>query len=165
MTCFYSDHRTILLIDQNITKQNLRASILRNYEIEVHTASCVADATSLSRMHAYDLVLLAAQEDSEQASTLCTQIRAIRPRQRIGLLVGPPSFVLELAGVQREAVRREAARRKAASIGEIAPSRAVENHSEPVSSPLASSPQWQEMIQKLVSNWYVDQNAVLGMSS
>ena len=170
MTHLYSDHRTILLIDQNITKQNLRASILRNYEIEVHTASSVADATSLSRMHAYDLVLLAAQENSDQASTLCAQIRAIRPRQRIGLLVGPPSFVLELAGVQREAVkreavRREAARKKAASIGEIVPSRAVENHSEPVSSPLASSPQRQEMIQKLVSNWYVDQNAVLGMSS
>ena len=165
MTHLYSDHRRILLIDQNITKQNLRATILRNYEIEVHTASSVADAASLSRMHAYDLVLLAAQENSDQASTLCMQIRAIRPRQRIGLLVGPPAFVLELAGVKREAARREAARTKPASIAEIPPSRAAENLTEPVSSPHASSPQWQEMIRKLVSDWYVDRSALLGLSS
>ena len=165
MTCLYSDHRRILLIDQNIIKQNLRATILRNYEIEVHTASSAADAASLSRMHAYDLVLLAAQENSDQASTLCTQIRAIRPRQRIGLLVGPPTFVLELAGVKREAARRDAARKKAASIAEIPPSRVPENLTEPVSSPPASSPQWQEMIRKLVSDWYVDRNALLGLSS
>ena len=165
MTHLYSDHRRILLIDQNITKQNLRATILRNYEIEVHTAGSVADAASLSRMHAYDLVLLAAQENSEQAGALCTQIRAIRPRQRIGLLVGPPAFVLELAGVKREAVRRDAARQKAASIAEIPPSRAADNLTEPVSSPHASSPQWQEMIRRLVSDWYVDRNALLGLSS
>jgi len=164
MTHLYSDHRRILLIDQNITKQNLRATIL-NYEIEVHTASSVADAASLSRMHAYDLVLLAAQENPDQASTLCTQIRAIRPRQRIGLLVGPPTFVLELAGVKREAVRRDAVRKKAASIAEIPPSDAAENLTEPVSSTHASSPQWQEMIRKLVSDWYVDRNALLGLSS
>ena len=164
MTHLYSDHRRILLIDQNITKQNLRATILRNYEIEVHTAGSVAAAASLSRMHAYDLVLLAAQENSEQASTLCTQIRAIRPRQRIALLVGPPAFVLELAGVKR-AVRREAARKKAASVAEIPPSRAPENLTEPISSPHTSSPQWQEMIRKLVSDWYVDRSALLGLSS
>jgi len=164
MTHLYSDHRRILLIDQNITKQNLRATIL-NYEIEVHTASSVADAASLSRMHAYDLVLLAAQENPDQASTLCTQIRAIRPRQRIGLLVGPPTFVLELAGVRREAVRRDAVRKKAASIAEIPPSDAAENLTEPVSSTHASSPQWQEMIRKLVGDWYVDRNALLGLSS
>jgi CheY-like chemotaxis protein len=101
MTKLYSDHRSILLIDQNTTKQNRRATIFRNYEIEVHTASSVADAASLSRTHAYDLVLLAAQENSEEADELCTRIRAIRPRQRIGLLVGPPAFVLELAGTQK----------------------------------------------------------------
>lgn len=108
MTKLYCDHRSILLIDQNATKQNLRATIFRNYEIEVHTARSVADAASLSRTHAYDLVLLAAQENSEDADELCTRLRAIRPRQRIGLLVGPPAFVLELAGPQK--TRRKAAR-------------------------------------------------------
>jgi CheY-like chemotaxis protein len=160
MTHLYSDNRRILLIDQNTTKQNLRATILRNYEIEVHTASSVADAASLTRTHTYDLVLLAAQENSEQAAALCTQIRAIRPRQRIGLLVGPPAFVRELAGV-----RRDGARKKAVSVGGISTIGVVENHSEPVSAPHASSPQWQEMIRKLVSNWYVDQNALFGSPS
>ena len=160
MTYLYRDHRRILLIDQNIRKQNLRATVMRNYEIEVHTADSVADAASLSKTHTYDLVLLAAQEHSEEAGALCTQIRAIRPRQRIGLLVGPPAFVRELA-----IVRPEGTRKKAASVAEISPSRTLENHREPVSSPQASSPQWQEIIRKLVSDWYVDRNALLGLSS
>jgi response regulator RpfG family c-di-GMP phosphodiesterase len=153
MNHLYSDHRRILLIDQNITKQNLRATILRNYEIDVHTASSVADAASLSRIHTYDLVLLAAQEHSEEVGALCTQIRAIRPRQRIGLLVGPPAFILELAGGQKS-------RKKAASVRAISPSRVVDDLSRPASAshdsaPYASSPQWQEMIRKVVTDWYV----------
>jgi CheY-like chemotaxis protein len=160
MTKLYCDHRSILLIDQNTAKQNRRATIFRNYEIEVHTASSVADAASLSRTHAYDLVLLAAQENSEEAAELCTRLRAIRPRQRIGLLVGPPTFVLELAGM-----RRESKRRKAASIGRISPARVVDDPSLPASAPrdpapYASSPHWQEMIRRLVSNWYINQNTL-----
>jgi response regulator RpfG family c-di-GMP phosphodiesterase len=159
MTKMYCDHRSILLIDQNTTKQNRRATIFRNYEIEVHTASSVADAASLSRTHAYDLVLLAAQENSEEADELCTRLRAIRPRQRIGLLVGPPAFVLELAGGQKS-------RKKAASVRGISPSRVIEDLSLDASAShesYASSPQWQEMIRRLVSNWYVNQNTPLGL--
>jgi CheY-like chemotaxis protein len=160
MTKLYCDHRSILLIDQNTTKQNRRATIFRNYEIEVYTASSVADAASLSRTHAYDLVLLAAQENSEEAAELCTRLRAIRPRQRIGLLVGPPTFVLELAGTQKRA-----ARRKAVSISRIPPARVVDDLSLPASAPNdsaphASSPQWREMVQRLLSNWYVNQNTL-----
>jgi CheY-like chemotaxis protein len=160
MTKLYCDHRSILLIDQNTTKQNRRATIFRNYEIEVHTASSMADAATLSRTHAYDLVLLAAQENSEEADELCARLRAIRPRQRIGLLVGPPTFVLELAGM-----RRESKRRKAASIGRISPARVVDDPSLPASAPrdpapYASSPHWQEMIRRLVSNWYINQNTL-----
>ncbi len=163
MTKLYCDHRSILLIDRNTTKQNRRATIFRNYEIEVHTAGSVADAASLSRTHAYDLVLLAAQENSEEADELCTRLRAIRPRQRIGLLVGPPAFVLELAGE-----RRESRRRKAASVVRISPARVVDDLSLPASAPhdaapYASSPQWQEMIRRLVTDWYVGQNTPLGL--
>ncbi|MGA8493008.1 MAG: hypothetical protein WB711_21475 [Terriglobales bacterium] len=164
MTHLHSDHRRILLIDQNTTKQNLRATILRNYEIEVHTASSVADAAYLSRMHTYDLVLLAAQENSEQAGALCRRIRAIRPRQRIGLLVGPPTFVLELCGP-----RTQAPRKKAASVCGVSPSRVVEHPSVPVSAsyssaPYAPSPQWQEMIRRLVTDWYAEQSVLRGPS-
>jgi CheY-like chemotaxis protein len=164
MTKLYCDHRSILLIDQNTTKQNRRATIFRNYEIEVHTASSVADAASLSRTHAYDLMLLAAQENSEEADELCTRLRAIRPHQRIGLLVGPPAFVLELAGS-----RRECKRRKVASVGRISPARGVDDLSLPASAPhdpapYASSPQWQEMIRRLVTDWYVGSAGLFGTS-
>jgi CheY-like chemotaxis protein len=155
MTYLHSDHRRILLIDQNTTKQHLRATILRNYEIEVHTATCVSDAAFLSQAHAYDLVLLAAQPDSEQATELSTQLRAIRPRQKIGLLVGPPAFVQELGGK----------RKKVESITAISRNPPPENFSEPVSSPHASSLQWQETIRRLVSDWYVERSAFLESAS
>jgi len=153
MTRLYQDHRRILLIDQNRTKQALRATILRNYEIEVHTASTLAEAATRWTNYSYDLVLLAAQENSEEAVAAINQIRGIRPRQRIGLLVGPPAFVRELGG-----------RRKAASVVNLSPSRAVENSSLAASSPGTSPPQWQEMISKLVSDWYVSQNALLKLA-
>ena len=149
----YNDHRKILLIDRNVTKQNLRATILRNYEIEVHTASTIADAACFWKSHAYDLVLLAAQENSDEAVAVFAQVRAVNPRQRIGLLVGPPAFVQELGGK----------RKKAESVRVALPSPGPENLSELVSSPYVSAPQWQEMIHRLVSDWYVHQNALLGL--
>ncbi len=163
-TCFNHDHRRILLIDRNRTKQNLRATILRNYEIEVHTASSITDAAALWRTHFYDLVLLAAQENSDEAEAVSSRIRQNNPRQRIGLLVGPPVFVRELGGT-----RRESRRRKATSISTISPIRAsgrtIESPGVPTSSPLASLPQWQEMIRKLVTDWYVGPHALLGLSN
>jgi len=153
MTHLQCDHRRILLVDQNPTKRNLRATILRNYEIEVHTASNIMDAAHFWTKQSYDLVLLAAQEGTEEAVAISAQIRAINPRQRIGLLVGPPAFVRELGGK----------RKKAESIREVLPSPAAENPSEPVSSIHASSPQWQETVRRVVTDWYVDQSALLGL--
>jgi CheY-like chemotaxis protein len=153
MTHLYSDHRRILLIDQNITKQKLRATALRNCEIEVHTAGSIPDAASFWKAHHYDLILLAAQENSAEAVAVFAEIRAIHPRQRIGLLVGPPAFVQELGG----------RRKKAAPVSGILPSPAADVSNEPVFSH-PSSPQWQETVRRLVSNWYVDQS-VLGLPS
>ena len=154
MTLLNHDHRRILLIDQNRTKQELRATILRNYEIEVHTASTIAEAATRWTTGSYDLVLVAAQEKSEEALAVTAQIRGIKPGQRIGLLVGPPTFVQELGG----------RRRKAASAAKTAPSRAVENSDGAVSAPQTSPAQWQEMISKLVSDWYITQNAFLRLA-
>lgn len=151
MTLLNHDHRRILLIDQNRTKQELRATILRNYEIEVHTASTITEAAARWTTSSYDLVLVAAQEKSEEALAVTAQIRSIKPSQRIGLLVGPPTFVQELGG----------RRRKAASAAKIFPIRAVENSDVAVSAPQTSPAQWQEMISKLVSDWYIIQNAFL----
>jgi len=146
MNHLHSDHRRILLIDQNSIKQNLRATVLRNYEIEVHTATSIADAAKFWATQSYDLVLLAALEDSADALALSGLLGASKNCPRIGLLVGPPAYVRELGGK----------RKKAETIKETFPSRAGLSPSP--------TPQWQEMIRKLVSDWYVDQNALLGLS-
>jgi CheY-like chemotaxis protein len=156
MNCL-NDHHRILLIDQNPTKQTLRATVLRNYEIEVHTAGTVTDAAGLWRRHLYDLVLLAAEQNSEEAATVSAEIRKINPRQRIGLLVGPPVFVLELGGT------REPRRRKVARIHQLSPNRVVENPNIPVP-PQPSAPHWQETIRRLVADWYATPSALLGWS-
>jgi len=161
MTGLNNDHRRILLIDQNRTKQNLRATILRNYEIEVHTASNLRDAAALWTRYFYNLVLLAAPENSDEAVAVTAQVRQVHPRQRIGLLVGPPVFIRELGGVRRPA------RRKARSISMVSPGPDLEDLTVPVLvpqalSPNSSAPQWQEMIRRLVTDRYVGSSALVG---
>lgn len=65
----------VLLIDSDVLKQQLRALAFRNCEIEVHTACSIAEAERLVRVHAYDLVLLAAQEESYEATLLCAELK------------------------------------------------------------------------------------------
>jgi CheY-like chemotaxis protein len=124
------DSKRILLIDQNPFKQNLRATILRNYEIEVHTATSAFDAEGLWLANKYDLILLAATESSSQAVT--DQIRRVRPRQRIALLVGAPAYIQEVGGITRRMPRVTAM-----------PSREVAE--------VVMSPQWQEMVQRMIT--------------
>ena len=138
MTHLYSERRRILLIDEDSRKLNLRATILRNREVEVHLANCVEDARSLWKNIPYDLVLMAAPENSEQAELASLQIRKTKPRQRIALLVGPPAYIREIG---------RPARTKASSI--VTP--VVEAGQTP--------PQWSEIVQKVVTGWYADQSA------
>jgi CheY-like chemotaxis protein len=96
MARFYGSTRRVLLVDHNPEKQRLRATILRNHDLEVHVAASVGDAERLCISHVYDLILLAAAEDSAEALTLSRQIRKRKPRQRIALLVGAPTYIREL---------------------------------------------------------------------
>jgi response regulator RpfG family c-di-GMP phosphodiesterase len=137
MTILYSERRRILLIDENSRKLNLLTTILRNHEVEVHPAACLEDAKSLWKNIPYDLVLLAAPENSEQATLVSLQIRKTKPRQRIALLVGPPAYIREIG---RPAVKSQPV-----------PLSVIDERS--------SSPQWREIVQKVVSDWYVDQSA------
>ena len=141
MSILYSGRRRILLIDENPRKLHLLATILRNHEVEVHLASRLGDATSLWKNIPYDLVLLAAPENSEQATLASLQIRKSKPRQRIGLLVGPPAYIREIA---RPAPRTQ-------PLPPVPP--AVTFDQSPI------KPQWPEIVQRVVSDWYVDQSA------
>ena len=137
MTILFSERRRVLLIDENSRRLNLLATILRNHEVEVHPASRLEEAKSLWKNIPYDLVLLAAPENSERAALASVQIRNSKPRQRIALLVGPPVYIREIgrpAGKPRP-VRRSTPRET------------------------LSRPQWPEIVQKVVSDWYVDQSA------
>lgn len=125
----------ILLIDENAFKQNLRATILRNYEIEVHTANTLLDAEKLWINNLYDLVLLAAAEESPEALTLALQIRKSKPRQRIGLLVGAPSYIREVGGIPKRVVR----------VSPPPPSSFA-----PEIMGMNGRPQWQAMIHRLI---------------
>jgi len=91
------DQRKVLLIDGDSFKQQIRAVALRRSEVEVHTTSNIGDAGRLCRQNSYDLVLLAAEADSEQATRLCQEVEKIRPQQRIALLVGAPDYVREVS--------------------------------------------------------------------
>ncbi len=127
----------VLLIDKNPFKQNLRATILRNYEIEVHTASSLTDAQNLWIHNLYDLVLLAAAEDSPEAIALPAEIRKSRPRQRIGLLVGAPAYIREVGGIPKRVTRLS-----------VPPPSSF----SPELIGLQHQPQWQKMIHRLLGS-------------
>lgn len=97
MTFSKNDRRKVLLIDRDSLKQHLRAVALRNCEVEVHTASNINDASRLWTKYSYDLVLLAAEENSEEAALVCDELRKSKRRQRIALLVGAPQYVREVS--------------------------------------------------------------------
>jgi|SRR5579863_1906178 len=141
----YNEQRRILLIDANSRKLNLRATVLRNYEIEVHTASSLEHAESLWRAIPYDLVLLAALENSEEAATVSARIQESKPRQRFGLLVGPPAYIREVG--PRPKHRGRIQRESAAAL------------SRPENSP---APQWQEIVHE-VAGWYDDEVTLLAL--
>lgn len=92
----------VLLIDRNSLKRQVRASVLRSYEVEVHTADSVVDAGYLWTRCSYDLVLFAAPEHSEEAALLCGELRKSKPKQRIALLVGAPQYVREIGKRRKE---------------------------------------------------------------
>jgi response regulator RpfG family c-di-GMP phosphodiesterase len=142
MTVLYSERRRVLLIDENARKLSLLATILRNHEVEVHLANRLEDARSLWKNIPYDLVLLAAAGNSEQATLASLQIRKVKPRQRIALLVGPPAYIREIGRP-------------------FAKTRTVLS---PATDESSSTPQWPEIVQRVVSDWYVDQRARFGLN-
>lgn len=135
MVHLHRDTWRILLIDENLFKQNLRATILRNYEVEVHAAANLTDAEGLWINHEYDLILLATRKDSPEALVLPDLIRKHKPRQRIALLVGAPSYIEEVGGIPKRAVRINA------------PPPSLFTPELMVAQP---RPQWQQMIQRIV---------------
>lgn len=149
MMHLYNDRRTVLLIDQDMRKQKLRANVLRAMEIEVHAAQSMDRAESLWRSGNYDLILVAAEEKADESYLLSARIRLAKPEQRIALLVGPPAYIRELPGAAR-VLRRPS-------------QQPVREMPVPLAKPAAtpdSPAQWQQTIQKVVADWYTAKMAV-----
>jgi len=137
MTHLYQDHRRVLIVDDNLRKLKLRAAVLRNHEIEVHTACGFEEASSLWKTIPYDLVLLAFAEDSEIVAAATQLIRKSKPRQRVGLLVGPPKYIREITkGPERRQIQ-------------VLP--------PPHEETADASAQWPEMMERILGDWYTRQ--------
>jgi hypothetical protein len=146
----YNDRRTVLLIDQDTRKQRLRATVLRGFEVEVHSAGDMERAESLWKTGSYDLILVAAEENADESYLLSARIRMAKPDQRIALLVGPPAYIRELPGAAKPARH---------------PSEARNNGKVPLPPPVPGldgvmPAQWQHTIQKVVADWYSHKIAV-----
>ena len=135
MTFSKNDHRRVLLIDHDTRRQQLRAAALRNCEVEVHPASSVDDASRLCARRTFDLVLLAADEDSEEMTLLSNELKKNRPHQRVALLVGAPHYIRE---VGRRHEMREATGKR------LAPPLAISGTGSPRS-------QWQVMLERMLA--------------
>ena len=110
MTLPTNEQRRVLLIDQDSHRQRLRTVALRNLGVEVQPASCVEDAAKFCTRRPYGLVLLAADENSQETVLLSNEVRKIWPGQRIAVFVGAPEYIREF-GRQAPAGRTEKQRR------------------------------------------------------
>ena len=137
MSFLYMEEKRILLIDADVRTRNLRATVLRSHEFNVHTAAGVTEAIPLWKTIPYDLVLLANSQPTD-SEALITQIRVHKPSQRIGLLVGPPSYIQE---VQRTSAKaRPSLKRGTVSAASVSAEKPV-------------ATQWQKTIYNVVSDW------------
>ena len=150
MIDLYNDRRTVLLIDPDTRKQKLRATVLRGFEIEVHAAGSMERAESLWKSGSYDLILVAAEKNTDESYLLSARIRLAKPEQRIALLVGPPAYIRELPGAAKPAPHRsEAGSDRGIPLPLPAPGVIPEMPA-----------QWQRTIQKVVADWYSAKIAV-----
>ena len=85
--------KKVLLVVSNMSKRNLRASVLRKVGLDVVCASRMSDARMLWHPLTYDLVLLDARTDHANATELCVEMRSRAPLQKIAFFVGKPEFL------------------------------------------------------------------------
>ena len=130
-----NDNRRVLLIDHDSRRQQLRVVALRNREVEVHPASNIEAASRLWTRCSYDLVLLAAEENSEEATLRSNELKKSKRRQRMALLIGAPEYIREIG--------REGATRKAAE-EQLAPIVAIDNDGP-------TRNQWHIMLERLLA--------------
>lgn len=90
--------KRILLMVTNRSRRNLRATVYRNAGMEVVCATHMGEARELWHPMTYDLVLFDVGPDLDGSVTLCADMKAECPGQKVAWLVGGPEF---LSGLPR----------------------------------------------------------------
>jgi hypothetical protein len=99
----------VLLVDCDLRMRQLRQTIFTNREIDVRLAVSLPYAHTLCRAQRYDLVLLSGH-GSDEVSRFCENLWETLPKQRIALLVGPPTYLREMRAKRHSAPRESTQR-------------------------------------------------------
>ncbi len=81
--------KTVLLVDGDERTCESRAKALRSFGVIVDCATTLKLALQLYKAGTYSLVLI----DLGDGERLAREIRSLKPKQRIGFLVGSPAYI------------------------------------------------------------------------
>jgi len=88
------DDKKLLLIDPHQPTRNARANVFRSHGIGVDATDSLQAARTLWRTKLYDLILLDARGYLPgEARDFYLEIKHATPRERVILLVGPPTYL------------------------------------------------------------------------
>ncbi len=86
--------RKMLLVGRHDPEEDLRATFLREYGVQVDVASSIAEAQGLWRPKAYLWVLVDVRKHLPgEVVDFCEEIRKEWSEQKIAYLVGPPEYI------------------------------------------------------------------------
>jgi hypothetical protein len=85
--------KRVLLIDDSLTKRDLRAEVMRKLGMDVDCAADISEARCWWRVDLYDLVLFNIANSHGVRDKFCDDIRTASPLQNIMFLVGKPEYL------------------------------------------------------------------------
>ena len=85
--------RKVLLVDDSLSRRDLRAEVMRKLGVEVDCAADISEARCWWRVDLYDLVLFNIANGHGTRDRFCDDIRRASPLQAIKFLVGKPEYL------------------------------------------------------------------------
>jgi CheY-like chemotaxis protein len=85
--------KRVLLVDDSLSKRDLRAEVMRKLGVDVDCAADVSEARCWWRVDLYDLVLFNLGSSRGARDKFCSDIRTASPLQPIKFLVGKPEYL------------------------------------------------------------------------
>jgi CheY-like chemotaxis protein len=85
--------KSILVVDEDVKRGELRASRLRQAGVEVQYAASIEAASFFLQEGSYDLVLVEMRKDPDRARDFCSSVRRRCPEQRMAFYVDGPQCI------------------------------------------------------------------------